>query len=376
MISLVLCTKPFKVGWYHSLLAAMWAVFLIISPAAAGRTLQDPLIFEVAVNEVGDDFARIEWKTDQLCDSQIEYGLDENYGATTPLYAEMVYDHLVELSGLEAGESYHYRLFSRNALGEMTVTGDFEVTLSLPTVSNLTTHSAMIQWRTAASADTYLEYGLSSAAMDQYVEIGESVNFHRVTLQNLASGSEFFYRVISLAGDSVTYRSPVRSFTTYTPSPPFSNTPPTVEIGVVGSTIENNQITVQKGETVQFIGSGSSDPDGDLLQYRWTFGDGNLSDDVDPEHIYRSAGTYTVGLCADDEQWPEYETNPFVIRTPQPASTRRPVARSSRAAGVSSPAAGNRGHDDGRSGHAPVLARRAHRHWSPVEWLTQNAPER
>jgi glucose/arabinose dehydrogenase/PKD repeat protein len=53
--------------------------------------------------------------------------------------------------------------------------------------------------------------------------------------------------------------------------------------------------------TVAFNGSGSSDPDGDVLAYDWNFGDGSAhATAVSPSHTYTTAGTYTARLTVRD----------------------------------------------------------------------------
>lgn len=51
---------------------------------------------------------------------------------------------------------------------------------------------------------------------------------------------------------------------------------------------------------VAFVGSRSSDPDGDGLSYRWTFGDGHGYVTADPTHTYAGPGTYTARLTVSD----------------------------------------------------------------------------
>jgi glucose/arabinose dehydrogenase/PKD repeat protein len=53
--------------------------------------------------------------------------------------------------------------------------------------------------------------------------------------------------------------------------------------------------------TVNFDGTGSSDPDGDSLSYDWNFGDGSPhATSATPSHTYTTAGTYTATLSVSD----------------------------------------------------------------------------
>ena len=52
--------------------------------------------------------------------------------------------------------------------------------------------------------------------------------------------------------------------------------------------------------SVALNASGSADPDGVVVSYAWTFGDGTTDVGVTPTHVYASAGTYTVTLTVTD----------------------------------------------------------------------------
>jgi len=52
--------------------------------------------------------------------------------------------------------------------------------------------------------------------------------------------------------------------------------------------------------TVAFDGSGSSDSDGTIASYAWTFGDSSTGTTVQPSHTYATAGTYSVKLTVTD----------------------------------------------------------------------------
>jgi len=62
----------------------------------------------------------------------------------------------------------------------------------------------------------------------------------------------------------------------------------------------NGPYTGTSGVAVSFDGSGSSDPDGNIVTYAWDFGDGNGGSGVTPTHTYSAAGTYTVTLTVTD----------------------------------------------------------------------------
>jgi PKD repeat protein len=53
--------------------------------------------------------------------------------------------------------------------------------------------------------------------------------------------------------------------------------------------------------TVSFDGSSSSDPDGRVVSYDWSFGDGGTASGAQALHAYASAGTYTVTLTVTDD---------------------------------------------------------------------------
>lgn len=57
------------------------------------------------------------------------------------------------------------------------------------------------------------------------------------------------------------------------------------------------------GATVILDASASYDPDGEILWYRWSFGDGMIEVTQEPEveHTYPGDGTYTVTLVVEDD---------------------------------------------------------------------------
>jgi len=61
-------------------------------------------------------------------------------------------------------------------------------------------------------------------------------------------------------------------------------------------------LAVEKGETVvSFDASSSEDPDGRIISYQWTFGDGMSGSGMTIDHTYPAIGSYDVTLLVLDE---------------------------------------------------------------------------
>ncbi|MDO9379201.1 MAG: PKD domain-containing protein [Nocardioidaceae bacterium] len=73
-----------------------------------------------------------------------------------------------------------------------------------------------------------------------------------------------------------------------------------------------------------FDGSGSTDSDGTVASYAWTFGDGGTATTAKPDHTYTQAGTYTVTLTVtDDDGATDVSSKDVVITGP---ANVKPVA--------------------------------------------------
>ncbi len=59
--------------------------------------------------------------------------------------------------------------------------------------------------------------------------------------------------------------------------------------------------TAETLTTLTFDASGSSDTDGTIVSYSWTFGDGATASGAVVTHAFADAGTYTVGLTVTDD---------------------------------------------------------------------------
>lgn len=188
---------------------------------------------------------------------------------------------------------------------------------------NAGTSSATITWRTDEPATSEVEYGLDPGYGRRIAVDSVFVTQHVAHLSGLSSNTLYHFRVISADENGSEAASSDYTLETLIQGRALPNNPPSAVISVEGKTIVDGQVTVEPGETVQFVGSESSDPDGDTLYYRWTFGDGSVSEAADPQHTYAVGGTYDVTLVVDDDRWPQYDSNPFVIPLQQDTLTQR-----------------------------------------------------
>jgi hypothetical protein len=83
-----------------------------------------PAISTVTVSSITSSSATVSWTTNEAADSQVEYGTTTAYGSTTPLSTGLVTSRSQMLSGLAASALYHYRVKSRDAAGNLSVSAD------------------------------------------------------------------------------------------------------------------------------------------------------------------------------------------------------------------------------------------------------------
>ncbi len=102
-------------------------------------------------------------------------------------------------------------------------------------------------------------------------------------------------------GAKTTVKKIITAGTPSEPDPPTDpDPPPTFDPPVASFEMSIN--SAQIDETVIFNASGSFDPDGEIIAYRWTFGDGSTAGGVVVDHTYTTPGEYTVTLEVVDIQ--------------------------------------------------------------------------
>ncbi len=111
-----------------------------------------PIISAVVAGSITASGATITWTTDEVADTQVEYGTTTSYGSSTTLDTTLVTSHSAALSGLSASTLYHYRVKSRDAAGNLATSADYTFTTAavLPpvvdSVSTKTGNGTSVTW--------------------------------------------------------------------------------------------------------------------------------------------------------------------------------------------------------------------------------------
>jgi hypothetical protein len=134
---------PFAIAWNTTLGTAGAHSLTAVARDAAGQTATAaavsvtvdntlPLISTVSAFNISLSGATITWATNEASNSQVDYGLTTAYGSATPVNASLLTAHAMTPTGLVANTLYHYRVKSRDAAGNLAVSGDLTFTTLAP----------------------------------------------------------------------------------------------------------------------------------------------------------------------------------------------------------------------------------------------------
>src|SRR5439155_4534184 len=140
--------------------------------AAVGVTVDNtlPLISTVSAFNISLSGATITWATDEASTSQVEYGLTTAYGSATPVNASLLTAHAMTPAGLVATTLYHYRVKSRDAAGNLAVSGDVTFTTLAPVPD--TTPPSVSMTAPIAGAPVSEAITVSASAIDNVGVVG------------------------------------------------------------------------------------------------------------------------------------------------------------------------------------------------------------
>lgn len=262
-----------------------------------------PVLSGIYAGNIAAYGAVINWTTDEPSDTQVEYGTTTSYGYTSTLNSTLTTNHRRTINGLIPSTLYHYRVLSKDAHGNLAVSGDNTFTTSDPAdttpptisgvqVSNITHNSATIQWTTNETSTSQVNYGLTTSYGNSTNFDGTLVTTHSVRIQGLSSFTSYDFRVRSQDQSGNEALSGNYTFVT-------SNIPPTL------TSYSADPVNGDAPLYVDFSAN-ASDIDGYIVLYEWDFdGDGIFDADTgtvsDISYIYSDPGTYSPKLKITDD---------------------------------------------------------------------------
>ncbi|KAA0007209.1 MAG: PKD domain-containing protein, partial [Thermoplasmata archaeon] len=137
--------------------------------------------------------------------------------------------------------------------------------------------------------------------------------------------STYYWKIVATDEHGATREGPVWWFKTGAAGggggvpPPPMNQPPVANA--------NGPYSGYVGFAVSFDGSGSYDVDGVIVNYTWSFGDGDIGYGEKMTHVYTTAGTYTVSLTVEDNLGAASTNTTTVTVTEKPSAKKSPVAK-------------------------------------------------
>lgn len=103
-----------------------WSAALVLNGTTPENDPSNPpIITNVAPSNIDNNSAIITWNTHEGATSQVEYGLTTAYGSSTTLDSNLETFHSVTVSGLITGETYHFRVKSKDVDTNETVSTDY-----------------------------------------------------------------------------------------------------------------------------------------------------------------------------------------------------------------------------------------------------------
>jgi len=142
---------PYSVSWNTATATnASHTLTAVARDAAGNRTtsaavtvtvnndMTPPVISSVVVSSLLPSAATITWTTNEAGNSEVEYGQTTAYGSFSTLDVNLVTAHTMIVGNLSATTTYHFRVRSRDAAGNLAVSGDLTFTTldgTAPTVA-------------------------------------------------------------------------------------------------------------------------------------------------------------------------------------------------------------------------------------------------
>ena len=186
-----------------------------------------PVISDISAINISTSSVTINWATDKLADSLINYGTTSSYGLIQS-DTSLATSHDIALTNLEPDTTYHYQIISQDEASNIATSSDLTFTtqalsggdttapvISDITANNISTSSATINWSTDEPSTSLVNYGTTSAYGLSQSDTSLATS-HSLALTSLEPDTLYHFQVVSQDADSNTATSSDSTFTTTT----------------------------------------------------------------------------------------------------------------------------------------------------------------
>ncbi|MES2986232.1 MAG: fibronectin type III domain-containing protein, partial [Patescibacteria group bacterium] len=185
-----------------------------------------PVISAVVSSTTSSLTANISWTTSEGATTQVRYGTTTSYASSSTYVSATSTSHLVGLTSLTPGTTYHFRVESLDDSGNIATSSDYTFTtdpadVTAPTISSvsvgtITPSSAVITWSTNEAGTSQVEYGTTTSYTSSTTLQSSYVTSHSATISGLLAGTLYHYRVKTLDSSGNVATSSDGTFTTTT----------------------------------------------------------------------------------------------------------------------------------------------------------------
>ncbi len=160
--------------------------------------------------DFGSNSANLTWSTNNQSDSMVRYGAVSGKYTDSEGNRDYTLSHSITLRGLIPGNTYYYKVGSVGPNGIATQSAEYNFTtiqMPFPQISNVSVNPsstvALIEWITDIPSDSRVMYGTGPINYPMYNESKDYVTSHNITLEGLAPGTTYYYKVGSTSPNAV-----------------------------------------------------------------------------------------------------------------------------------------------------------------------------
>lgn len=168
-------------------------------------------ISDINIMSIADKSAQVTWRTNNVADSQINYGTTTSYELGAIVQPNMVIDHQVNLTNLLPQKEYHFRIRSSDAQKNIDATSDLTFKTAAVGIGDITPPVIInikktyiggkyltIDWETNKLTDGTLLYGLTNEKLSSSKsQSNKSSLKHEVILTGLKTSTNYCYQIKS-----------------------------------------------------------------------------------------------------------------------------------------------------------------------------------